>query len=106
MLPIVRFVLFCKAMEFGGPAAGRAYNIPSARDPKRWNLSIFSGNQPWGTTWLCILFFCLKVGYFDFVKNILKSRMPMGRNGIPSICFPRAEYIDVSLIFINTLAFV
>ena len=54
------------------PAAGRAYNTPSVRDPKRWNLSIFLGNQPWGPTWLCILFFCLKVGYFDFVKNILK----------------------------------
>ncbi len=53
------------------PAAGRAYNIPSARDPKRWNLSIFLGNQPWGPTWLCILYFSLKVGYFDFVKNIL-----------------------------------
>ncbi len=55
------------------PAAGRAYNIPSARDPKRWNLSIFLGNQPWGPTWLCILFFSLKVGYFDIVKNILKQ---------------------------------
>ena len=28
-------------------------------------------NQPWGPTWLDILVFCLKVGYFDFVKNIL-----------------------------------
>ena len=46
--------------------------IPSGRDPKRWNLSIFWGNHPWGPTWLCILVFCLKVGYFDFVKNILK----------------------------------
>ncbi len=29
----------------------------------------FLGNQPWGPTWLCILSFCLKVGYFDFVKQ-------------------------------------
>ncbi len=28
------------------PAAGRAYNIPSVRDPKWWNLSIFLGAQP------------------------------------------------------------
>ena len=53
------------------PAAGRAYNIPFVRDPKRWNLSLFLCNQPWDPTWWCILVFGLKVGYFDFVKNIL-----------------------------------
>ncbi len=48
-------------MTFLWPPCGRGTNLsPPGR------------NQPWGPTWLCILFFCLKVGYFDFVKNILK----------------------------------
>ncbi len=64
------------------PAAGRAYNIPSARVRKRWFLSIFLGNHAWGPTWLCILFFCLKVGYFDFVKNILKRPLLVYTNHI------------------------
>ena len=29
-------------------------------------------NQPWDPTCWCIIIFGLKVGYFDFVKNILK----------------------------------
>ena len=39
--------------------------------------------------------------YPNRVRLGLKSRMPMSRNGISSICFPRAEYLDVSLIFIK-----
>ncbi len=36
--------------------------------------SICSTLWPWLLDyWLCILFFCLKVGYFDFVKNILNK---------------------------------
>ena len=37
-------------------------------------LSRFWGNKPWDPSWLCILVFCLKVGSFNFGKNILKGR--------------------------------
>ncbi len=57
------------------PAAGRAYNIPSARDPKRWNLSIFLGNQPWGPTLgpnlVMHTIFLPESWIFRFVKNII-----------------------------------
>ena len=71
--------LFNTLCSYTRAEVGSAWELDSYFSLWKWpyslilQISIFWGNQPWGLIWLCTLVLCLKVGYFDFVKNILNS---------------------------------